>query len=278
VRFDNIAAGWEQYILLISDNHHDSPYCNRKLEKAHLDLAKERGALILFGGDVFDAMNGKYDPRRSLDDVRPEDKGANYLDRIVEHAADDFSAYVENILAIGMGNHEATVLNNSGTNITSNLVHHLNSKHGGSILTMGIKCWIQFYFKIQKTVGLSKTIRYHHGADGSAPVTKGAIHTNRQAVYLPDADVVWNGHNHNEYYIPLARERISQQGVELTDIIHFVRTPGYKDEINMRDAKKFDVTYSDIKNFSPTPKGCAFLRFYYNGKSSIEIDVMCIAK
>jgi len=29
IRFDNIASGWQQWVLLRSDAHHDSPRCDR---------------------------------------------------------------------------------------------------------------------------------------------------------------------------------------------------------------------------------------------------------
>ena len=39
--FSDIASGWEQWLLLTSDNHHDNVYCNRKLERQHLDLGTD---------------------------------------------------------------------------------------------------------------------------------------------------------------------------------------------------------------------------------------------
>jgi hypothetical protein len=46
-------------------------------------------------------------------------------------------------------------------------------------------------------------------------------------VYLPDADIVVNGHSHNTYWIPIARERLSRDGVHYFDTQHYIRTPGY---------------------------------------------------
>ena len=83
---DNIFAGWEQYILLTSDRHHDSVDCDREFEARHLDEAKRRGALIMDVGDLFDCMQGKFDPRRSYSNLRPEYKADNYLDEIVRAA------------------------------------------------------------------------------------------------------------------------------------------------------------------------------------------------
>lgn len=65
VKFDNISAGWEQYILLSSDRHHDSKWTDRDLELEHLEKAKERNAYVIDVGDMFDVMQGKFDPRRS---------------------------------------------------------------------------------------------------------------------------------------------------------------------------------------------------------------------
>ena len=47
-------------------------------------------------------------------------------------------------------------------------------------------------------------------------------------MYLPDADVVVNGHSHNAYYIPIGRERVSASGEQYFDLQHHVRIPGYK--------------------------------------------------
>src|SRR3990167_5322867 len=95
VHFNQVAAGWEQWVLLTADRHHDNIYCNRALEKYDLDQAKERNALIADFGDLFCAMQGKYDPRSSMDDIRPEDVGADYLDRIVKHAAEFYGPYAK---------------------------------------------------------------------------------------------------------------------------------------------------------------------------------------
>ena len=76
----------------------------------------------------------------------------------------------------------------------------------------------------------SLRVKYFHGAGGEAPVTRGVIQTARQAVYLPDANVVLNGHNHQQYIIPIARERLSNKGVHYSDIQHHVRIPGYKQD------------------------------------------------
>jgi hypothetical protein len=256
VQFDDVASGWEQWVMLTSDRHHDNPRCRRDLELDHLEKAKERNAIIIDAGDMFCAMQGKYDPRRSMDDVRPEDVGADYLDRIVIHAAEFYGPYAEHFLVIGQGNHETAVLNHNGTSLTSNLVHRLNSDYGGSIHIGKYGGWVRFAFRINKTKHYSSRLRYHHGYGGGAPVTRGAIQTNRQAVYQPDANIILNGHDHNGWIIPIARARLSDGDIPYKDILYFLRTPGYKDEYG-DGSEGFRVE----KGGDPKPQGCIWLRF-----------------
>lgn len=275
VKLDNARAGWEQWILLLSDNHNDSPLCDRKLQRKHLNIALERDAIILFGGDEFDAMGGRYDPRRSMEGVRPEDMSADYLDKIVLHAAEEYAPYAKNIAMIGMGNHETAVQEHNSTNLTSSLVHRLNSDYGGKIIPAGIRGWVLFRINLRKTVHLTKRLYWHHGADGASPVSRGLISTNRQAVWLPDADIVWNGHNHQGYHVPISRERCNQYGNVSYDVVHFVRTPGYLRQLDAVGGMA--PQYAERKAMSPTPSGCVWLRLVGEDDTvsvRVEIDVV----
>jgi hypothetical protein len=271
VRFTDIAAGWEQWILVNSDRHHDNIYCNRKLEREHLQLAKQRNALIIDVGDLFCAMQGKYDPRSDMTQIRPEDVGRDYLDRIVLHAAEDYAEYANNWLLMTRGNHENGILARHHTDLISNLAHRLNVECGSNVKTGGVGGWVSFRFKAQKTFSTSRNLKYHHGAGGGGQVTRGSIQTNRQAVYQPDANFVVNGHTHDGWYIPIARERLSQAGVVNRDIIHFLRTPGYKDEY--RD--NFEG-FQNEQWTAPKPQGTAWIRFWFDGnriREKVEVEV-----
>ena len=248
-------------MLLSADRHHDNPACDRNLEKRHLDEALARGALILDFGDLFCAMQGKYDPRSSMDEIRREDVGEDYLDRIVTHAARDYAPYAENWLLLGKGNHETNIRRRHGTDLLSNLAHRLNADHGGSVHLGGYGGWVRFMFVTNKTRRMSYKLKYHHGAGGGGPVTRGVIQTNRQAVYLPDADIVVNGHTHDSWYVPIARERLSDGGKIYQDLSHYVRVPGYKDEY-ADGAGGFHVE----RWGAPKPIGAAWLRFFYDDK------------
>jgi len=266
VRFTGVRPDWEQWILVSSDRHHDNIYCRRDLELSHLQQAREREALIIDCGDLFCAMQGKYDPRSNMDDIRPEDVGIDYLDRIVKNAAEDYGPFAANWLMIGKGNHETNILKRHHTDLVSNLVHRLNSDYGGQAVVGGYGGWVRFMFKIHKTVGKSVRIKYHHGAGGGGPVTRGTIQSNRQAVYLPDADVCVNGHTHDSWILPIARERLTDKGKISRDLIWFIRTPGYKDEY-ADGSKGFHIE----KWGAPKPIGACWLRMYYENKT-VRID------
>jgi predicted phosphodiesterase len=265
IRFDEIATGWEYWVLLLSDNHHDSRYCRRDLEKKHLDMVKERDGLAIFFGDTFDAMQGKFDPRRSLEDVRPEDSSADYFNKIVEHAVEDYLPYASNIALFAKGNHETAVLDKTNTDLISNLVYRMNSENSNKdhrIFAGHYGGWVRFMFNAHKTKRNSLRLKYNHGNGGVAPVTRGVIQTNRQAVFLPDADIVVNGHNHQGWVLPIARERLTNAGKVQKDLCWFVWVPGYHDGYGDGSSG-----YAVQKNTGPTPHGSVWLKFYFEGRS-----------
>ena len=249
----SVSASWSQKIYLFSDVHLDSAYCNRELYLKHLQKAKKEGAWILDGGDLFDAMQGRFDPRRNMDELRPEYRRADYYDFVVEDVANILKPYADNFLVMAQGNHESAVTRHASISLTDRLVYQLRHD-GSSVVVGGFKGWIRIVGKSQNDHHeFTFLLRYSHSGGGgnSAPVTRGVIDTNRQAVYLPDAQVVWNGHNHQGWIMPISRERVSVRGVLYQDIAWFVRTPGYKCEYIMANRG-----YEAEKARGPNPLGC----------------------
>lgn len=271
IAFDGITTGWEQWVLLSSDRHHDNPKCDRALELEQLKKAQERNAIILDFGDMFCAMQGRYDPRRSMSEVRPEDKADNYLDLIIQHAAEFYAPFVDNFCMIGVGNHEQSILKNNSVSLVDNLIHRMNTDYKGSVQRGYYGGYVRFLFKINKTKRMARNLYYHHGAGGGGPVTLGVIQTNRQAVYLPDADIIVNGHTHDSWIVTRKRQRLTTKGKIRNDLLWFVRTPGYKDGWT-DGAEGFEVeTWKQ-----PKPLGAAWLHFYYHGGTvleKIEMDI-----
>ena len=266
VRMDQIRTGWEQWFLLRSDAHQDNIHCVREAEEKHLNLALERNAMIFDWGDLFCAMQGRGDRRRDYDSLRPEHKRTDYLNALIETSAQRYSKYAQNWAVMARGNHETGVLKNTNFDLTSALVSSLNKEKDAAIQVGGYGGWVRFLFVMQKTRRMSLNLKYFHGAGGGGPVTRGVIDTNRQAVFLPDADMVVNGHTHDSYVLPIARERISEQGVISHDYQWFIRTPSYKDEYG-DGAGGFHIE----RGRAPKPIGCVWGRFYYDD-SVIRVD------
>ena len=220
----------EQWVLLQSDVHWDNPLCDRVLLKKHWDLAYQRNAPILDNGDFFCAMQGKWDKRAVKSDLRVEHQRADYLDALVQTATDALNPYRHLLTLRGQGNHETSILKKHETNLTERLVERLKVRGAEQIAVGGYSgfvvidvenCGRRFPLKLF----------YHHGYGGGGPVTRGVIQTNRQAVYLADADLVWQGHTHDAYHLPIARVKLNN---ECSEIVHtrqeHIRTPGYKEE------------------------------------------------
>lgn len=209
-------------LFVTSDVHFDSPFCNRYQFFKDLDYAMRLDAEIYINGDLFDLMQGRFDPRRDMDGLRPEYRRTDYYDYVIKDTADYLRPYAHRIAMISKGNHELSVLKNANTDVIVRLVENLNNNEDHNIAIGGYGGIIVLQYD-----RVVVPMKYFHGSGGEAPVTKGAIQTNRQAVFLPDFEVVLNGHSHNAYWIPLVRERVTDKGTHYFDLQHHVRTPGY---------------------------------------------------
>jgi hypothetical protein len=260
LRFDNFTAGFEQWFLLSSDRHHDSVYCDRKNEKKHLDEAVKREAIILDAGHLSDLMQGKFDPRKNYDELRPEYKQGKYYDVVIDDCTNFYEQYAKDWILFGLGNHETSVIRNADTDPNARMVTELNRRGYSNCFSGGYGGWVRMLFSSGGKGGRqSINFYYHHsGLAGNAPVSKGLIGANRQAVVIPDAQVVLNGHNHEDYYMAQIRERLTQAGNIAHDYTHFVRTPGYKQAWR-------DSSYGfDKEKGNPKPIGCAWMKVVYD--------------
>lgn len=252
-------------VMFMSDVHFDSMFCYRQQFFADLDYAKRIGALVVIVGDFFDAMQGRFDPRRDMSGLRPEYRRPDYYDYIVDDAVAQLTPYRRSILMVTPGNHELSVLKNANTDIMNRFLTGLSTPthtvYGGGyggIITLDVN-------------GDVLPIKYFHGAGGEAPVTKGVIQTNRQAAYLADFQVVVNGHNHNMYYVPICRERVDELGNHYFDLQHHIRTPGY--QMTYADGSGgWEVTRGGV----PKPMGCMIME--YNGTNPLIVPRICPPK
>lgn len=259
----------ERWFLLQSDVHWDNPHCDRKLLKKHLEQAKERDAGILDNGDWFCAMQGKFDKRSNKSEIRPEHQRGDYLDALVETAAEYLDPYKHLLLVRGSGNHESSILKNHETNLTERLVDRLKVRGSTTIHQGGYSGFVVFAVTHNRTRYAGFKLHYHHGHGGGGPVTRGVIQTNRMAVMLADADVSWQGHTHDAYQLPIARIKLNQDNTKIvhTRQVH-LRTPGYKEEY----VDGYGGWHVE-RGAPPKPVGAAWLRFYRSDHYTVDFDI-----
>lgn len=257
---------WEQWVLLRSDVHHDNPKCNQELEKEHLQQAVDYDAPIIDNGDLFCAMQGKWDKRADKNALREEHRGSNYFDLLVDTAAEFYRSYGKQFAVLGRGNHETAVTNRHETDLTDRLASRMRA-HGSSVEASGYGGFVIFRFADHKQssnpkgVKDSKVLYHFHGTGGGGPVTRGTIQTNRIAVWSPDAHIVLTGHTHDEWQMPIPRMRITQKGEVYHDEQLHIRCPGYKDAWGDSHSG-----WEAEKMLGPKNLGSAWLRFYWDYK------------
>lgn len=252
---------WEQWFLLTADRHWDNPHSDQELQREHLEQARECGAGVIDVGDLFCAMQGRWDKRSNKSALRPEHQVDNYLDALVTTAADFFAPYADQFVLVGHGNHETSVKKQHETDLIERLCGTLFDRTGHKVVNGGFGGWVKFIFRSPDNVKVSQSINLHydHGAGGGGPVTKGVIQNNRRATYLPDAHIVISGHIHERNMMDYQRVRLSDQGKTYQDIQTHVIMPTYKEEYGDGFAG-----WHVERGAPPKPIGCTWLRFYWH--------------
>lgn len=259
--------------LLRSDAHHDSVHTDRDLELRHLRQAERDDAYVLDFGDLFDAMQGRFDPRRGPDrrDLRPEYWEGHYLDRLVDVAAELYAPFAPRWLVMSPGNHETGVAKRHEVDLTDRLVRSLRTAGAAPHLQRGTYAgWILFRFIDPDRPKWTACLKlyYHHGYGGGGPVTRGVIQTARMGLYLPDADVVVSGHTHDSWQMPIARARVSSHGVAHEDRQLHVRLAGYKGEFLPSEG------WAVERGMAPKPRGGAWMTLTFDkAKDAIGVGV-----
>ncbi len=257
----NPSADWEQYFLLISDAHIDNAHADRAMFDRHMRLCRERNGRWLSNGDFMCLMQGKWDPRSDTSACRPEHQEGRYLDAVIRTTADYIAPHADMALLFAPGNHETAIRKRHETDMNERLVEALRQRKPGECQAYAgsYANWVRFLVRQRdrrQVVGGSVVMYMHHGYGGGGPVTRGTIQTSRMAVYLPDADIIWTGHTHDEWVMPIQRARLSPHGRPYLDRTMHVRSPGYKDEFSAGNG------WAVERGMPPKPKGALWLRFY----------------
>lgn len=219
-------------LFLCSDIHIDNPKCDRDLFFSHLKRARKEGAKVFINGDLFCLMQGKYDPRRSKKDIRPEHNVANYIDAVIEDTVELLSPYADILAFVGEGNHETAILKNCETDVLTRFVERFNERNKVNVLRGGYRGWIVIQSCAHNN-SVPYRIYYNHGFGGGGEMTKGILQHSRTNMYIENADAIWMGHVHELYALPTQTERFNDHPKKYapeTRTVYNLRTSCYKEE------------------------------------------------
>lgn len=252
----------ERWVLLVSDNHFDSPQHDREKEAAFLRKAEARDAIILCFGDLFDLMGGREDRRRSRGGIRPEHDGKGYFDRVIKDAAKFYAPVAKRFAAVSYGNHETAWTTHNDSCPLDNFATRLQAQHGCKPEVMPYSGYIVLQFHRPcgngHTSQFAYKIAYTHGHGGNAPVTAGTVQAQRHAVTQAEANLCVQGHNHRAYLLPIGKERLSS-GLDavVEETQWHARIPGFKRSATSGNGFEFEKGLA-VNN--PTVTGAIWLR------------------
>lgn len=248
------------------------------LLRSDLKDAKNYGDRVNVNGDVFDCILPKDHKRFTPDVLDPRLRGrSDILNASLDIAVEELEPVVKYIDMIGSGNHEDAVAKYHGLDITQLLVHRLNKECGGNVKYGGKTGFISYSFRNRGKGSTNRVvIYYHHGAGGSAPVSRGLINFARTREFI-DSDVIWHGHRHNRVVdaTPLRmRCPVSGSGPLTTQQV-CVQSGGYLITTSDQTPEEAMVhgrirNYAEDKELPPQGRGGARLLVKFHRKGGIE--------
>lgn len=252
--------GERHRFCLMSDVHWDNPKCRRDLLIRDLEHCAAENMPILMNGDLFCAMEGRHDRRRSRN-IIPDHNVASYYDALVDDAVAYFEPFAHLISLVGYGNHETSVLKNGETDLLKRFCQGI----GRPEVLGGYGGWVRFVFQYRKGRDRqSHFLKYFHGSGGGGIITKGTIQQQRMLSMVHGCDSIWMGHVHEALTMRNIVERMRTTGkVELAEVLQ-IRTPTYKEEYG-----EGKMGWHVERGAPPKPLGSYVLELTYRQKKKI---------
>ena len=263
----------EDQLAIFSDIHWDNPKCDWDLLKRDLNYCLENSIPMMFNGDTFCLMQGKWDPRGNKSDIRPEHNSINYLDSIVKTAVEFFAPYAHLITVIGYGNHETSILKRHETDVLARFVDLLNITCNTTVQTGGYGGWLVIRREIKKGYIITYKGKYFHGSGGGGIVTRGEINLTRALEMYEDFDFFVMGHIHENKCTNISRDTLCHNSARGYFVnhrqIHLAITGTYKEEY-----KDGFQGWHIERGAPPKPVGGRLLKFaerrYTSAKDNVD--------
>lgn len=224
----------------LGDVHFDAKGCDRDLLADHLAQATKEKAGVVQVGDFFDVMNSRDDRRGGKGQLKQEVVRDDYFMAVVEEAADWLAPKVKDLpwMIIHEGNHETKVKKYGEIDLIKLLCIMLKAKGVSNVFPAGYCSYLNISHqrgKGKSTKFMDRTlIKTHHGSQGGRR-SKGTLMADLRGQMYPDADIIFTGHIHGQWSLPLVAERVDQRGNILEHETLHLQLPSYKSDIHGKD-------------------------------------------
>ena len=264
------ASDFEQWILFMADNHHDSKAADHDMERRLLEQALERNAIVCGVGDQLDLMQGRSDRRAHKSALRSSLLADNYFDRVIDEAADFYAPYASCMAVMATGNHESAWCLYHESNPTEHLVRAIKDRAVTQLGAGGYGGYILFQINIGGPK-LTYCVRYQHGTgSGASPMSFGVLDTRRMYSWLEGVDSIVISHNHASNVVGIAREFLNtHNGLYRIDkrYCDLIRVGTTKDSwIHSQAAGGWEVE----KGFGPSPCRQKWVRLFIRWENVVS--------
>ena len=221
----------ELKLALFSDLHIGAEDCDLKTMRRDLATSADENRRISINGDVAELIVPS--DRKRFTASKLLSHRDDVINETLELAFKELKPFADYIDVIGTGNHEEAPIKYNSFDFIGALIVLLNRERAVTLPPIhraAYQGYMQYKLKPsgKRSSVVPFTIYHHHGAGGSAPVTKGMIDFNRM-IYSHIADLYWMGHKHTAIQDNgIVRDRLNQNGGYVQTVSKAVITPGYK--------------------------------------------------
>lgn len=243
-------------LVLTSDWHIDSPWCDLDACGRVLALAERLDAAVVVVGDLFDAMARPSDRRYAQSLLTGDTAGVeDYHGALVDRAVRVLGPHARRIALLTAGNHEVAALRRDGCDLLQRTAEALRAATGHAPVVMGYSGWLLLRLVRPGTAATRVVpVWLHHGSSGGGQ-SVGILEQQRMRQYVPDAAIIACGHTHDLQCVAVQRMRLHEGRGRWTvdeDLQWLVRCGGMQRDRTRGPA----FSHADLRAITPKPRGC----------------------
>jgi len=262
----------ELKLALFSDLHIGAEDCDIKTMRRDFATSADEERRFSINGDIAELIVPS--DRKRFTASKLMSRRDDVINETLELSFKELKPFADYIDVIGTGNHEESPIKYNSFDFIGALIVLLNRERSVTLPPIhraGYQGYMQYKLKpvTKRKACTPFTIYHHHGAGGSAPVTKGMIDFNRM-IYSHIADLYWMGHKHTAIQDNgIVRDGLNKNGNYVQTVSKALITPGYKmHEIDKEQGCR--LKYSD-GFYNMQAKGYGVVDLYIN-KTFDRID------